>query len=217
MLSAPISASAQAGDDWTRLARPVLERSWGVDATALSVTVSADSQSDKGCIEGAADLIVLRVSPSSPVSEASAWIQGRRGYQTVVCRVRIRIDGSIPVLVARREIGIGQMIGSDDLDFTAMPLKAVRQSPLRSLPADAVAVFSLQAGEPISNAAVRQRSPIVAGQPVRLQAVAGSARVEIMAVAMTDAALGQLASFKTGSGNTLRARIMGAGAAEVTP
>lgn len=168
-------------------------------------------------MEGAADLSVLRVSPSSPVSEASAWIQGRRGHQSVVCRVRVHIDGSIPVWVAHHEIGIGQMIGSDDLDFTAMPLKAVRQSPLRSLPIDAIAVVALQPGEPVASAAVRQRPPIIAGQPVRLQAAAGSARVEIMAVAMTDAALGQLASFKTGGGNTLRARIVGAGEAEVMP
>lgn len=217
VLSLFLSTPTRAMEDWTALVRPALERSWGIDAAGLSVAASASSASARDCLEGASDQRVLRISPGLPTSEASAWIEGRHGARRVVCRVRVRIDGSIPALVALNALEIGQAISRDDLQSALLPLSQVRQVPLHELPVDAIAVVAVQAGEPVSKMAVRRRPPITAGQPVRVQAVAGKARVDIVAVAMTDGALGQMASFKTANGDSVRARISGAGAAEVLP
>lgn len=212
-----LSTPAQAVEDWTSLVRPALERSWGIDAAGLSVVASASSASARDCLEGASDQRVLRISPGLPTSEASAWIEARHGTRRLVCRVRVRIDGLIPALLALHALEIGQPVARDDLQSALVPLSLVRYVPLHELPVDAVAVVAVQAGEPVSKMAIRQRPPITAGQPVRVQAAAGSARVEVVAVAMTDGALGQVASFKTGNGDTVRARISGAGEAEVLP
>lgn len=210
ILAAPAVAVGRpnAADAWIRDA---LASRWGIDASNLSIAANLDTDH---CPGTSSSSNVVRLTPSSPWRNADLWVRQPDGP---ICRIRVELEGFVPVLVTRRDWAAGSVLRVEDLQQVEWRLADLRTIPLNSLAAATELRVPIRAGQPLPKDAVRPSQVVHAGQAIRVNATVGRARVEQVVTAKTDVGIGQVASFRTASGNSLRARLTTAVGAEVVP
>lgn len=131
--------------------------------------------------------------------------------------VPVFIKVNATVLVAARPISSGQSIEAEDLATQKKDVTSYAGSIL-SAPAQAIgkkAVSSIQAGTVLRSEMLRAPMAILQGQQVKLVAQGAGFKITSEGQAMGNAALGQVVSVKTRSGQVIKGIAKGEGIVEV--